>query len=309
MKECIVIYNPNSGKNNKSNILTKLEKKLKKSNFNYSIISTEYKRHAKEIIENIDQTDLIISIGGDGTFNEVMTGNFNRKNKLLLSHIPVGTANDIGAMFGYTKDISKNIDLLLNGQVKDFDVCTINNQPFVYVAGFGKFVNISYETPQKLKKQFGYLAYLIEGVKAFNNQTDLEKIKYTVDGQVYEGYYSFILISNANRIAGIDNFYKEVKLNDHKFEVLLCNLCQKKDIAISLYNLTTKDITKVPGFTFYRTDNIKIEFENIPNKFWSIDGEAFEQSVKQIEIKIVSDIKLLLPTKNIEKLFLKEGEY
>ena len=66
---------------------------------------------------------------------------------------------------GYEKNIIKNLKLLLNGEEKDIDICLINGQPFVYVAGFGKFVNISYDTPRSLKKKYGYLAYLIEGLK------------------------------------------------------------------------------------------------------------------------------------------------
>ena len=54
-----------------------------------------------------------MSFGGDGTFNEVMTGNFQRKEKLLLTHIPVGTTNDIGAMLGYSKNILDNVKKII----------------------------------------------------------------------------------------------------------------------------------------------------------------------------------------------------
>ena len=94
-------------------------------------------------------------MGGDGTFNEVMDGNLKRQNRLILSHIPVGTTNDVGVMFGYGKNIKQNLKYLLNGVVKGIDVCLINNKPFVYVAGFGKFMQISYDTPRELKKKLG----------------------------------------------------------------------------------------------------------------------------------------------------------
>ena len=162
MKKCVVIYNPNSGKAVKHDFTEEFTNILKEYNYDVNFIKTEYKGQAKEIVTNLEIVDLVISIGGDGTFNESMTGNLRRKERLVLAHIPMGTANDIGAMFGYEKNIFKNLKLLLNGVVKDIDICTINNQPFVYVAGFGKFVNISYETPRHLKKKYGYLAYLIE---------------------------------------------------------------------------------------------------------------------------------------------------
>ena len=67
----------------------------------------------------------------------------------------------------------KNIDLLLNGSVKNIDICTINGQPFSYCAAFGNFVNISYETPRSLKKKIGYLAYLVTGFKSLLNKNKI----------------------------------------------------------------------------------------------------------------------------------------
>ena len=72
----------------------------------------------------------------------------------MLAHIPVGTTNDVGVMFGYGKDIKRNLSLLLNGVIKEMDICIINGQPFVYVAGFGKFMHIPYQTSRTLKKKW-----------------------------------------------------------------------------------------------------------------------------------------------------------
>lgn len=305
MKSCFIVYNPNSGKKNKNNFFDDMQRILLEYGYSSTIILTKYKGHAVNIVEKLSHVDLLISIGGDGTFNEVMTGNLRRKQYLLVSHIPLGTANDIGAMYGFGKNILQNLRMILEGTIKQVDICLINKQPFVYVAGLGKFVNISYETPRNLKKKFGYLAYLIEGLKEFHGKTKQYDIEYEVNGKVYSGKYSFMLISNANRIAGIDNFYKSVKLDDNTFEALLCDLTTKADIVKSLYYLAIKDITQVPGFYFYKTDEIKIKFMKPPKKSWCVDGERLDSIAKEYHIAIKNGISLLLPTKNIEKLFTK----
>ena len=235
-----------------------------------------------------------------------MTGNFRRKERLLLSHIPLGTTNDIGSMFGYGKNIFNNLKLVLDGVVKKVDICLLNSHPFVYVAGLGKFLNISYDTPSDLKKKFGYLAYLIEGLKEFSGKTKLYDVEYEVNGEIHFEKCSFLLISNANRIAGIDNFYKSVKLDDDAFEVLLCDLTSKADIAKSLYFLKTKDITKVPGFKFYKTNSFKINFSELPIKSWCVDGEKFESDSLEYNITIEKGVSLLIPSKNISKLFISQ---
>ena len=237
MKECTVIYNPNSGHKEVKKYLQQIEKILNKKGYNTTIYRTEYKGHATELITQIEHTDLVMSFGGDGTFNEIMTGNFKRKDRLLLTHIPVGTTNDIGSMLGYTKNIIENVKLSLNGIVKKIDIGLINNHPFIYVAGFGKYMNISYETPRELKKQIGKLAYIKEGITTFFQKTKLYDISYEIDGEKYRGLFSFILISNANHIAGLKNVYKDIKLDDNRFEVVFCTIRKKKDLLKSLYFL------------------------------------------------------------------------
>ncbi len=307
MKTCTVIYNPLSGRKRKfDRILPQFERILREHGYDAKIISTEFKGHAIELARTIPHVDLLISIGGDGTFNEIITGNFERSDRLVCAHIPMGTTNDIGNMMGYGKNIINNLKMTLDGIVKDVDICMINNRPFIYVASIGKFADIPYETPRKLKKRWGYLAYFGNGIKSFFNKTKLFDVTYTIDDVEYRGLFSFIIVSSANRIAGINNFYKDVKLDDNQFEVLLCNFAKQKDIIRSLYFLTLYDVEKVPGIYFYKTNNIKFKFAKVPKKNWCIDGEELENEGLIYDIRIDRNFKMMLPKKNISKLFLNK---
>lgn len=306
MKSCTIIYNPNSGHVFKTKYLKEYKKILTKNGYNPKFIGTQYSGHAKEIVNHLEPTDLVISMGGDGTFNEVMSGNLERKKPLILAHIPVGTTNDVGVMFGYGKDIKKNLKLLLDGTIKGMDICVINGRPFVYVAGFGKFMQIPYNTPRKLKKKYGYMAYLLEGVKDFFNPTKMYDITYKVNGVEKRGLYSFMLISNANRIAGINNFYKDVKLDDDQFEVLFCNFKRRVDIIKTFTILMTTDIEKVSGVEFYKTNHLEIKFADYPKKAWCIDGEKLDRAVLNYEISNVRNVKIMMPKKNIDKIFINK---
>lgn len=306
MKKCTVIINPTSGRNRKLKKLSRIGEVLNEYGYTSDILLTQYKNHATEIVRNLENTDLVISVGGDGTFNETMKGNFERKERITLAHIPSGTANDIGAMYGYKRDLIKNLRLLLEGQVKNIDICTINGTPFTYCAAFGKLTNISYETPKPMKKKYGYLAYLIYGLKEMQGKTELYNIKYKIDNKEYTDKVSFILISNANRIAGINNFYENVLLDDNKFEVLFCNFVRKSEIVKAIYKLTKSDITKIPGFKFHKISSINIEFDRKLVKGWSIDGEEYKQEDLTYKIDIVRNVKLLIPKKNVDKLFINK---
>lgn len=306
MKNCVLIYNPNSGHTMNSYDIKSAKKILPEYGYNVKVIPTQYAGHAKEIVSHIDTCDLLISVGGDGTFNEVVTGNMQRKKRLLLANIPIGTTNDVGTMFGYGKNFENNLKLLMEGSIKNIDICMVNDRPFVYVAGLGKFVNIAYDTPRYLKKKFGYFAYLFEAFKDFFKPIKVHKVNYEVNGLKKTGYFSFILISNANRIAGMNMFYKNVKLDDNQFELLLCNFATRRNIIRTLRLLIDNDPNNVSGIEFYKTNRVKFEFDHNPKKAWCVDGEKLDRAGKVFEFKTINNFEILMPKKNVKKLFTKK---
>ena len=306
MKNCVVIYNPNSGHTMNEANLKSVKNILPKYGYNVKIMPTRYAGHAKEIVSHLETCDLVISVGGDGTFNEVVTGNMQRKNRLLVANIPIGTTNDVGMMFGYGKSFDSNLKLLMEGSKKKIDIVTVNDRPFVYVAGLGKFINIDYDTPRYMKKKFGYLAYLFEGIKDFFRPIKSYKVNYEVNGLKKTGYFSFILISNANRIAGMNMFYKDVRLDDNQFELLLCNFPTRRSIIKALRLLIDNDPNNVSGIEFYKTSRVHFEFEQYPKKAWCVDGEKLDRATKEFVFKTINDFEIMMPNKNVKKLFTKK---
>jgi len=306
IQEIVIVYNPASGIRGRRRLLLNLrkcKKFLRRNNYKYNYIKTKHRGHAIDIIENLREVDLVITVGGDGTFNEAVTGNLKREKHLVLSHIPTGTTNDLGAIFCLGRNMLENLKLILNGEVCGIDICNINNKPFVYVAGFGRFLDIPYETSRKVKKRLGYMAYVLNGVKEFFiGKTHLYQITYELEGEKHTEKCSFALISNANKVAGIRNMYKDVKINDGQFEVLLCNLRKKSEIIRALFAIASSNITTANGFKFFRTDYLKINFEEHLKKPWCLDGEKFDCDVLEYEIRTNTTLKMLLPQKA-----LKEG--
>ncbi len=305
MKKCVVIINPKSGDSKGIREVKKIETIIENYNYDAKIILTEYRGHAKEIMKNLDNDiDLVISVGGDGTFSEVMNGNLERNKRIVLAHLPVGTTNDIGHMYGLGNNLYTNLKLILEGTIKKVDVGLINNHAFTYVASYGKFMDIPYKTPQELKRRLGYLAYILEVVKRIFQHIPKYKINFYINGEKHTGKYTFIIISNANRIAGINNFYNDIKLDDDKLEVMFCSLNKKIDILKAFYTLKTSDVKYISGVEIYEVNNLKIEFLD-KVKPWCTDGEEFESKSLVYQFDLKNDIEMLIPNKNIDKLFLK----
>lgn len=307
MKKCVIIYNKKSGKVKPSTLINSFYNIIENYGYELEVITTKKKGHATTIMEELpNNIDLVIAAGGDGTFNEAIRGNIKRKKKLLMAHLPLGTTNDVGTMYGFSKDYKVDLELILTGVKKNIDVIMLNGDPFVYVAAFGNFINVTFDTPKKWKERFGRLAYLLFGFTEIKEKIHMHHIKYTVDGMEKEGKFSYIFITNSNRIGGVDDIYPDIKLDDNKFEVLLCTVKNKTEIIRSLYLMRNKGLENVPGCEYYCTSNFKIEFDDVPEFSWGLDGEEYKSVTNKFEFSVNKDINILLPEYNINKLFVEK---
>ncbi len=304
MKKCIIIMNPESGKVKSLSSKKEFYDVLRKHGYDAEIRYTTGPKDAIRIVEELeDDVDLVISAGGDGTLNEVVTGDIHRNKKLVLANLPMGTTNDVANMYGYTKDYKKNLELLLNGVRKKVDVCYIDETPFVYVACLGDYIDMAYNTPRDLKKKYGKIAYILYGLRQLRNNIHRYHVKYSVDGVEHEGEYSFFFITNSSRVAGVDDIYYDVKMDDNMFEVALANPKTKPDILRMLVQVTMKDVKEVPGITYYQTSDFEIEFLDKPKTSWCIDGEEYQSSGPKFTFKVDQKVKMLIPKTNAKKLF------
>lgn len=307
MKICKIIMNPHSGKKKKVSYRT-LYDVLRKYGYEGEILFTKGAKDAIRIVEELpNNVDLVISCGGDGTLNEVVTGNMNRSKKLTCANLPLGTVNDVGNMYGLNKGFLKNLEILLSGTKKNIDVCYINDSAFVYVACLGDYIDMAYATPRELKARYGKLGYIMYGLKQFfTKKIHNYNVRYTVDGKTYEDNFSFFFITNSSRIAGFNDVYYDMKLDDEMFEVALAKIKNKGDMFRILMMLGTRDIKDIPDIKYYRTNEINIEFLDPPKTSWCIDGEEYDYNGNTFNLKVVKGPKMLLPDDNIKILFNEE---
>ena len=304
MKKCVIIMNPESGKRKKITSYQNFYDVLRKYGYDTEIILTRAQGDAEKIMKVIsDDIDLVVSAGGDGTLNEIVSGNMQRKKKLLVAPLPMGSTNDVGNMYGLDRSVYENLEILLQGKPKKVDVCYINEKPFVYVACFGDYIDLAYDTPRKLKKKYGELAYFLYALKQFRPKINSHKIKYRVDGKEYEGEYSFIFITNSSRVSGTPDVYYDVKLDDKKFEVCLANANSIKEAVKLVVLATTIDVKTIPNVTYYQTDNFEIEFLSKEKNSWCVDGEEYKAEDHVLRFRVEQSMKMLVPKENINKLF------
>lgn len=219
-KRVLVIYNPRSG----SDISRKGTKhfcdSFPRDRFDLKIIITKGKSDAKAIaFENKANFDLIVSAGGDGTFNEVINGTM--PDLKPIAYYPNGTTNDTAKTLGISSRIEDTVSLIESGKIENLDVGKMNDTYFFCTVSFGFGSNASLKTNQSLKNVLGHFAYIVSGIK---NAGDIRpvKMKITLDNETLNGEFVFGAVVNTISVGGIFNISENnFKLNDGEFEVVL----------------------------------------------------------------------------------------
>ena len=277
-KKVLVLINPNSGKkNSKESVLDALNV-FSANNYQMEIyLSQKPMDITRYMEENGERFDVVAVFGGDGTLNEATNGLMKLKYKPVISYFPTGTMNDFGTNFGLTNDMKQCANIACAGHIESFDVGKMNSRYFNYVAGFGAFCNVSYETKQELKKQIGNLAYIIKAIHEIPNLHPYH-VKMNLDGKVFEKDLMFGLIINGNRVAGFemveqaDNTFK-----DGLFDIILV---EHTPNPLELYNYPLGVLHPELNMKYverYQAKSIIIESQE--KLAWTLDGEEGEETL------------------------------
>lgn len=304
-RKCLIVYNPMSGKGISDDIIEKYKIILEENGYEVDLLPTQYSNHAFDALQETGNYDIVFSIGGDGTLNEVVSGNFKRDEELTICPLPSGTCNDVSTMLGFGNDPIENLNMALTGEVNEMDIATINDKPFVYVACIGKFTNIPYETSSERKRKEGYIAYMKNIIPEIISGLQTYEAEVTVDGVKLDDSYSIIMFSNSNHIAGIGNFYKDISLDDGAMEVLLC----KSETRIELLREFIKFIMGIESddLISLKAHEVSVKLLDKPEKNWCVDGEELVSDTDEYQVEVKNKMKFLTPTKNANQLF-KNGK-
>ena len=214
----LFIYNPYAGKAQIKGYLSDIIDMFVKAG--YEVIAHPTQENGDGIRAARDrkkECKVIVCSGGDGTLDEVVTGMMQQGVKVPIGYIPAGSTNDFGNSLKIPKNMIKAAELIVNGNKKSFDIGSFNDDTFVYIAAFGIFTDVSYETKQSAKNVLGHIAYLLEGVKRLSSLKSFF-MKITCEGEVIEDEFIFGMVTNSLSVGGFKSITgKNVTLDDGLF--------------------------------------------------------------------------------------------
>lgn len=217
LKNILIIANPGSGKGNAPEHAQTLSEQLKEAyNCDIDIRETTQVGDAEEWAKSAKQEnyDTVICLGGDGTVNEVINGLMAVKNSPVFSFVPIGTANDLGRVLGFEMTPELALEQFKNLEEDTIDVGEVNGKFFMDVVAIGDIPKSVVETDSEQKNQLGYLAYVVDGVKAI---LDTEEKEYEVtnsSGETFRLKSKAIIVALTSSLGGVENLIEHRKYND-----------------------------------------------------------------------------------------------
>jgi len=237
-------------------------------------VLTEYPGHATELAGQALKAGYktIMSVGGDGTMNEVVNGFFENGQPISEDSVLVVFSRGTGCDFIRTLDIKKGIEDLLaildRKQVKQVDVGRVNflgtagkmvTRYFMNVADIG----IGAETANRVNKHSkllkGLLSFALGAVTTiilYKNK-DFEVI---IDGEaVLSERMNSVIIANGKYFGGGMKVAPEALIDDGVFDIIILGDLSKPELIKSFPLIYDGKHLSHPKLKFYRGSKVKVK--------------------------------------------------
>jgi len=272
MKSMMLIVNPKAGRMHSRNRLHALVRQFNQNDYQCHLYVTNRSGDVKQILEIYGKNyQLIVALGGDGTLNEVVTTMINSNISIPLGFIPGGTTNDFARSHQIPTNFKSATQQIMTGSLHNIDIGAFNQRYFNYIATFGAYTAVAYQTNQTLKNWLGYPAYLISSFKHLNSLRKYS-ITITINDQTTQEEVIFLAITNSTSVGGLLRYPPEqIQLDDGYLEICLLRypniptdwLSLTQALAMGQYNHPLIILTKASSFKIVSEEAIE----------WCLDGE------------------------------------
>lgn len=284
MKRMLFVMNPYAGTRKANRVLAEILEIFNRADYEVTVHMTAGAGDGARVVAHRGRGyDMIVGCGGDGTFNETISGMMRGGFRVPIGYIPAGSTNDFAASMGLSTDPVEAANDIVLGVPQAYDIGQFDHRHFSYVASFGAFTRASYATPQTIKNALGHLAYVLEGIQELS-QIRKEHIRMVIDGEVVEDDFLFGAICNSTSVGGILTLDPDqVDMSDGKLEVLLVRAPKNLlEITECITAVQTLDYNDCEMLTFRSASEIEIDApEDMP---WTLDGER-EDGHRHISVR------------------------
>ncbi len=303
----LCVVNPASANGRTRRTWGTLERYLRQEGLEFEVLCTTQPKDATYITQEALHKDYqrIVSVGGDGTLNEVVNGFFNGdgqkiKKDAFLSIIPMGTGGDFARMFTVSSKPDRVYEVMAQGEAKEIDIVRgtytgWNGQKesrfYINVADVGLGSEAVYHVNRNSKILRGFLSFLIFGLySVFTYKNKFLTIKVD-DREAYAGRSSMVVVSNGCYFGGGMKIAPHANLSDGLLDVVIVKDLSKMELLRNVPGIYSGQHLNDPGIDFLQGRKIEIISEE--DIFVELDGES--PGIGNLEFEIIpADMKLII---------------
>jgi YegS/Rv2252/BmrU family lipid kinase len=310
-KEWYVIVNPNAGSGKGKKDWQRIYSLFQKKAIPVVSRFTESKGDAIDLAREAISSGYrkIVTVGGDGTLNEVLNGVFRQNtcpsSAISLGLIPVGTGNDWGRMFGIPLVYEAAVDVIGANKQLAHDVGVVRyysgdeqcTRYFINIAGVGFESTVVMKTNRQKDKGRSnsaiYFYNLLTSLITYRNTTvDLSMDDIRTSCRVFS-----INVGNGRYCGGGMRQTPDALPDDGLLDVTVIKSMGKIEIIRNLKILYDGTILSHPKIDGYRVKTLRIESES--TLYAEADGESLGHTPVEFSI-IPSAINIVYGSRIIQ---------
>ncbi|MDO5755840.1 MAG: diacylglycerol kinase family lipid kinase [Tissierellia bacterium] len=271
MRKVLAVINPSSGDETAKDYHDVLNHQLQKYFDEVEIRYTEKAGDAKNFarIATTDHVHSIVSFGGDGTVNEIISGISTENYRPKLCVLPGGTVNAVSRILKMPMNKKRAIETMDFTSTKFIDIGSVNDHFFALSCSVGDVSDAIHDASIDEKSRLGPLAYFKDAFEEFVKMS-LYDFQMIIDGHPIEGQFSNIMVCLSNEIVG-KIITEEVKANDGEFLLLAFGDIKGVDLLELSYKTLTKNIEDSRSVKAFHGKNIEIRCDAPMD--YDIDGD------------------------------------
>lgn len=274
-------------------------------------VITEHHQHAIDLVrDNITEKGYkkIVSVGGDGTNNEVINGIFTQQRfpteEITMGIIPVGTGNDWRRTFGFNIDYQENVRIIKNGCLFQHDIGKVtyynNGDPkvryFLNGAGTGLDEAVCNSTNAlKMQGKGGSARYMLSVAKCLWKY-DCKHLKLEIDDQlVLDDEILSLSVGNGKFNGGGMMMMPEAIPNDGLFDITAIRKVGMAKFAANVSNLYDGSfVKKMKEVNTYKGRKLRITSVPSHELLLETEGETLTNSPFDFEM-LPKAINMVVP--------------
>ena len=289
----LMIVNPASRRGDK--IRRKALKAFEDAGVECDVMQTEAPGHGTTLAKNhAHKYDAVFTLGGDGTLMEVLGALAHQGPPVGV--LAGGTANVVARTLRIPLNPARAIPLLLNGDEATLDLGRLGDgRRFAIGVGVGLDATMMMEAPARLKKRFGFMAYVIGGYKAVIRNEKFS-LRLTVDGVVYDRSASAVLIANFGAVLNdLVSFGEGIAQDDGLLNACVFSPGNLRDSMRILWRMIRKDFRADPCL-FYKSGR-DFRIDTMPPMPAQADGELLANTPLTVRVDPLA-VCFLIPKKH-----------